>query len=327
MNTVKVAVTGAAGQIGYALLFRIASGSVFGPDTKVELQLLELEPALQALEGVKMELDDCAFPLLQKITTTSDAGVAFKDTDWILLVGAAPRKAGMERNDLLRVNGGIFVGQGKAIEEQAGDRAKILVIGNPCNTNCMIAMSHAPSIPKNRWFAMTALDENRARRQLAERSGSDISDVKNLCIWGNHSATQYPDFYNASIYGKPVTEVIQDEGWLQGDFIKSVQQRGAAIIKARGASSAASAANAVVDSIQRLNNPTPGGEWFSTAIPSDGSYGIPEGIMFSYPLRSLGNYEYEVVQSLELNEFGQQKVQATREELEMEREAVSDIMG
>ncbi len=264
MNTVKVAVTGAAGQIGYALLFRIASGSVFGPDTKVELQLLELEPALPALEGVKMELDDCAFPLLQKITTTSDAGVA---------------------------------------------------------------MSHAPSIPKNRWFAMTALDENRARRQLAERSGSDISDVKNLCIWGNHSATQYPDFYNASIYGKPVTEVIQDEGWLQGDFIKSVQQRGAAIIKARGASSAASAANAVVDTIQRLNNPTPEGEWFSTAIPSDGSYGIPEGIMFSYPLRSLGNYEYEVVQSLELNEFGQQKVQATREELEMEREAVSDIMG
>ena len=327
MNTVKVAVTGAAGQIGYALLFRIASGSVFGPDTKVELQLLELEPALPALEGVKMELDDCAFPLLQKITTTSDSGVAFKDTDWILLVGAAPRKAGMERNDLLRVNGGIFVGQGKAIEEQAGDRAKILVIGNPCNTNCMIAMSHAPSIPKNRWFAMTALDENRARRQLAERSGSDISDVKNLCIWGNHSATQYPDFYNASIHGKPVTEVIQDEGWLQGDFIKSVQQRGAAIIKARGASSAASAANAVVDTIQRLNNPTPDGEWFSTAIPSDGSYGIPEGIMFSYPLRSLGNYEYEVVQSLELNEFGQQKVQATREELEMEREAVSDIMG
>ena len=213
-NPVKVAVTGAAGQIGYALLFRIASGSVFGPDTKVELQLLELEPALPALEGVKMELDDCAFPLLQKITTTSDAGVAFNDTDWILLVGAAPRKAGMERNDLLRVNGGIFVGQGKAIEEQAGDRAKILVIGNPCNTNCMIAMSHAPSIPKNRWFAMTALDENRARRQLAERSGSDISDVKNLCIWGNHSATQYPDFYNASIHGKPVTEVIQDEGCL-----------------------------------------------------------------------------------------------------------------
>mgnify|MGYP000007563783 FL=1 len=327
MSTVKVAVTGAAGQIGYALLFRIASGSVFGPDTKVELQLLELEPALPALNGVKMELDDCAFPLLQKITTTSDAGIAFNDTDWILLVGAAPRKAGMERNDLLRINGGIFVGQGKAIEEQAGERAKILVIGNPCNTNCMIAMSHAPSIPKNRWFAMTALDENRARRQLAERSDKDISDVKNLCIWGNHSATQYPDFYNANIQGKPVIEVIQDENWLQGDFIKSVQQRGAAIIKARGASSAASAANAVIDTIQRLNTPTPAGEWFSTAIPSDGSYGIPEGILFSYPVRSKGDYKYEIVQTLELNEFGQQRILTTREELEMEKEAVSDLLG
>ena len=324
MNTVKVAVTGAAGQIGYALLFRIASGSVFGPDTKVELQLLELEPALPALEGVKMELDDCAFPLLQKITTTSDAGVAFKDTDWILLVGAAPRKAGMERNDLLRVNGGIFVGQGKAIEEQAGDRAKILVIGNPCNTNCMIAMSHAPSIPKNRWFAMTALDENRARRQLAERSGSDISDVKNLCIWGNHSATQYPDFYNASIYGKPVTEVIQDEGWLQGDFIKSVQQRGAAIIKARGASSAASAANAAIEHMKSWNQGT-GGQIVSMAVHSDGSYGIEPGLIYSFPC-VCEDGKWEIVQGLEIDTYGQEKMKLTEAELIEERDAVAHLL-
>ena len=324
MNTVKVAVTGAAGQIGYALLFRIASGSVFGRDSKVELQLLELEPALPALEGVKLELDDCAFPLLQKITTTSDAGVAFKDTDWILLVGAAPRKVGMERNDLLRVNGGIFVGQGKAIEEQAGDRAKILVIGNPCNTNCMIAMSHAPSIPKNRWFAMTALDENRARRQLAERSGSDISDVKNLCIWGNHSATQYPDFYNASIHGKPVTEVIQDEGWLQGDFIKSVQQRGAAIIKARGASSAASAANAAIEHMKSWNEGTDG-QIVSMAVHSDGSYGIEAGLIYSFPCLCEDG-KWQILQGLKGDSYSEGKMKLTEIELIEERDAVAHLL-
>ena len=244
MKTVKVAVTGAAGQIGYAMLFRLASGSVFGPDTAVELQLLELEHALPALEGVKMELDDCAFPLLNKIITTSDPNVAFNDIDWGLLVGSVPRKDGMERNDLLRVNGGIFVGQGKAINDNAGDNARIVVVGNPCNTNCLIAMNNAPRISRDRWFAMTALDENRAKSQLAAKARTAVRDVSNLTIWGNHSATQYPDFYNAKINGKAAPEVINDEEWLQGEFIKTVQQRGSAIIKARGASSAASAASA-----------------------------------------------------------------------------------
>ena len=327
MKTVKVAVTGAAGQIGYAMLFRLASGSVFGPDTTVELQLLELEHALPALEGVKMELDDCAFPLLNKIVTTSDPNVAFKDIDWGLLVGSVPRKDGMERNDLLRINGGIFVGQGNAINENAGDNARIVVVGNPCNTNCLIAMHNAPRISRDRWFAMTALDENRAKSQLAAKAETAVRDVTNLTIWGNHSATQYPDFYNAKINGKAATEVINDEEWLQGEFIKTVQQRGSAIIKARGASSAASAANAALDTVIRINTPTPEGDWFSTAIPSDGSYGIPEGLIFSFPLRSKGNGAYEIVQGLELNDFSKEKIKATSSELEMEREAVKEMLS
>ena len=327
MKTVKVAVTGAAGQIGYAMLFRLASGSVFGPDTSVELQLLELEHALPALEGVKMELDDCAFPLLNKIVTTSDPNVAFKDIDWGLLVGSVPRKDGMERNDLLRINGGIFVGQGNAINENAGDNARIVVVGNPCNTNCLIAMHNAPRISHDRWFAMTALDENRAKSQLAAKAGTAVRNVSNLTIWGNHSATQYPDFYNAKINGKAATEVINDEEWLQGEFIKTVQQRGSAIIKARGASSAASAANAALDTVTRINAPTPEGDWFSTAIPSDGSYGIPEGLIFSFPLRSKGNGAYEIVQGLELNDFSKEKIKATSSELEMEREAVKEMLS
>jgi malate dehydrogenase len=327
MKTVKVAVTGAAGQIGYAMLFRLASGSVFGPDTAVELQLLELEHALPALEGVKMELDDCAFPLLNKIVTTSDPNVAFKDIDWGLLVGSVPRKDGMERNDLLRVNGGIFVGQGKAINDNAGDNARIVVVGNPCNTNCLIAMNNAPRISRDRWFAMTALDENRAKSQLAAKAGTAVRDVSNLTIWGNHSATQYPDFYNAKINGKTATDVINDEEWLQGEFIKTVQQRGSAIIKARGASSAASAANAALDTVIRINAPTPEGDWFSTAIPSDGSYGIPEGLIFSFPLRSKGDGDYEIVQGLELNDFSKEKIQATSSELEMERDAVKEMLS
>ena len=309
------------------MLFRLASGSVFGTDTAVELQLLELEQALPALEGVKMELDDCAFPLLNKIVTTSDPNVAFKDIDWGLLVGSVPRKDGMERNDLLRVNGGIFVGQGNAINDTAGDNARIVVVGNPCNTNCLIAMHNAPRISHERWFAMTALDENRAKSQLAAKAETAVREVTNLTIWGNHSATQYPDFYNAKINGKPAPEVINDEEWLQGEFIKTVQQRGSAIIKARGASSAASAANAALDTIVRINTPTPEGDWFSTAIPSDGSYGIPEGLIFSFPLRSKGDGDYEIVQGLELNEFSQGKIQATREELEMERDAVKEMLG
>ncbi len=327
MKTVKVAVTGAAGQIGYAMLFRLASGAVFGTDTAVELQLLELEKALPALEGVKMELDDCAFPLLTNIVATSDPNVAFKDIDWGLLVGSVPRKAGMERNDLLRVNGGIFVGQGKALNENAGKDVRVIVVGNPCNTNCLIAMHNAPKIPRERWFAMTALDENRAKIQLAQKAGVAVSDVTNLTIWGNHSATQYPDFINTKILGKPAQAVIDDDEWLQGDFIKTVQQRGSAIIKARGASSAASAANAALDTIMRITTPTSEGDWFSAAIPSDGSYGIPEGLVFSYPLRSSGNGVPEVVQGIELDEFSQEKIHATCSELEMEREAVKEMLG
>ena len=327
MKTMKVAVTGAAGQIGYAMLFRLASGSVFGPDTAVELQLLELEQALPALEGVKMELDDCAFPLLNKIITTSDPNVAFKDIDWGLLVGSVPRKEGMERNDLLRVNGGIFVGQGKAINDNASDNARIVVVGNPCNTNCLIAMHNAPRISRKRWFAMTALDENRAKSQLATKAGTAVRNISNMTIWGNHSATQYPDFYNAKINGKAALEVINDEEWLQNDFIKTVQQRGSSIIKARGASSAASAANAALDTVVRINTPTPERDWFSTAIPSDGSYGTREGLIFSFPLRSKGGGDYEIVKGLELNDFSKEKIQATNSELEMERDAVKEMLN
>ena len=327
MKTVKVAVTGAAGQIGYAMLFRLASGEIFGRDTAVELRLLELEQALPALEGVKMELEDCAFPLLDNIVTTSDADHAFKGIDWALLVGSVPRKAGMERNDLLKVNGGIFVGQGKAINQNAGSNVRIVVVGNPCNTNCLIAMNNAPDIPTERWFAMTALDENRAKSQLALKAGVAVRDVTNMTIWGNHSATQYPDFTNALIKGMPASQVIKDEEWLKSDFIKTVQQRGAGIIKARGASSAASAANAALDTITRVITPTGKGDWFSAAIPSDGSYDVTQGLIFSYPLRSSGNGDYEVVQGIELDEFSQQKIQATREELEMEREAVKEMLN
>ena len=326
MKTLKIAVTGAAGQIGYAMLFRLASGNVFGKDTMVELQLLELEQALTALEGVKMELDDCAFPLLKKITTTSDPNIAFKDIDWGLLVGSVPRKKGMERNDLLRVNGGIFVKQGNAINENAGDNVRIVVVGNPCNTNCLIAMHNAPRIPRDRWFAMTALDENRAKTQLASKAGTEVREVTNMTIWGNHSATQYPDFYHAKINGNSAYQVINDEEWLQTDFIKTVQQRGSAIIKARGSSSAASAANAALDTVTRINSPTPKGDWFSAAIPSNGSYGIPDGLIFSYPLFSLGEGSYKIVDGLEFNKFSQVKIEATKSELEMEREAVKEML-
>ena len=326
MKRVRVAVTGAAGQIGYAMVFRLASGAIFGPDTAVQLQLLELEQALPALEGVKMELDDCAFPQLEKVTCTSDANVAFGDADYVLLVGAAPRKAGMERNDLLEINGKIFVGQGKAINDNAGENVRIITVGNPCNTNALIAMNNAPKIGADRWFAMTTLDENRAKSQLAQKAGVLTREVSNVAIWGNHSATQYPDFYNALIQGQPATDVITDHEWLKGEFISVVQQRGAAIIKARGASSAASAANAALDTIMRLEKPTPAGDWFSAAVPSDGSYGIPEGLLFSYPLRSNGE-SYAIVQGVELNDFAQGKLDITRKELEEERDAVKSMLN
>ena len=326
MKRVKVAVTGAAGQIGYAMVFRLASGAIFGPDTAVQLQLLELEQALPALDGVKMELDDCAFPQLEKVTCTSDANVAFGDADYILLVGAAPRKAGMERKDLLEINGRIFVSQGKAINDNAGENVRVITVGNPCNTNALIAMNNAPKIDADRWFAMTALDENRAKSQLAQKAGVLTREVSNVAIWGNHSATQYPDFYNALIQGQPATDVITDHEWLKGEFISAVQQRGAAIIKARGASSAASAANAALDTIMRLEKPTPAGDWFSAAVPSNGSYGIPAGLLFSYPLRSNGE-NYEIVQGVKLNDFAQGKLDITRKELEEERDAVKSMLN
>ena len=326
MKRVKVAVTGAAGQIGYAMVFRLASGAIFGPDTAVQLQLLELEQALPALDGVKMELDDCAFPQLEKVTCTSDANVAFGDANYVLLVGAAPRKAGMERKDLLEINGRIFVSQGKAINDNAGENVRVITVGNPCNTNALIAMNNAPKIVADRWFAMTALDENRAKSQLAQKAGVLTREVSNVAIWGNHSATQYPDFYNALIQSQPATDVITNHEWLKGEFISAVQQRGAAIIKARGASSAASAANAALDTIMRLEKPTPAGDWFSAAVPSDGSYGIPAGLLFSYPLRSNGE-NYEIVQGVKLNDFAQGKLDITRKELEEERDAVKSMLN
>lgn len=324
-KSVRVAVTGAAGQIGYALLFRLASGEVFGSDVQVHLQLLELTQALNALEGVRMELEDCAFPNLASITCSDKAEVAFKDADWALLVGSVPRKAGMERKDLLNINGGIFIGQGKAIDENASENCKILVVGNPCNTNAWIAKAVSKRIPAKNFFAMTMLDQNRAASQLAEKSGAHVSEVKNIAIWGNHSATQYPNFFDGSIQGEKITDKIEDAAWLEGDFIKTVQQRGAAIIQARGASSAASAANAAIDTVKCLINPTPAGEYFSVAVSSDGSYGIPEGLMFSFPIRSDGE-NWEIVQGIELNDFSQGKVDATKQELLEEQAAVQDLV-
>ncbi|MGZ6300474.1 MAG: malate dehydrogenase [Candidatus Limnocylindria bacterium] len=324
---VKVAVTGAAGQIGYALLFRIASGQMFGPSTTVDLQLLELEPALPALEGVAMELDDCAFPLLRRIVRTSSADEAFSGVNWALLVGAVPRKAGMERKDLLTINGGIFTTQGRAIAANAADDVRVLVVGNPCNTNCLIAAANAPRIPAERWFAMTMLDQSRGRSQLARKAGVAVEEVRDLAIWGNHSATQFPDVYHATISGRAAPEVIGDEAWLQGEFISIVQQRGAEIIKARGASSAASAANAAIDTVRNITQPS--GEIFSAAIPApaEGGYGVPAGLVFGYPLRATAPGQVEIVEGIEHGPWAQSKVDATRTELLEEREAVKDLIG
>lgn len=323
---IKVAVTGAAGQIGYSLLFRIASGSMFGPDQPVELHLIEIPQALDPLQGVVMELQDCAFPLLKKVVPTADLNEGFRDVNWALLVGSVPRKQGMERKDLLGINGKIFIGQGQAIEKNAASDVRILVVGNPCNTNCLIAMNNARSIPSNRWFAMTRLDENRAKTQLALKAGVDVTAVTNLAIWGNHSATQYPDFYNAQINGKPATSVITDEAWLKDTFISTVQQRGAAIIKARGASSAASAANGVVDTVRSLTTPTTEGDWTSVAVCSDGSYGVEKGIISSFPVRTNGR-EWEIVQGVPVNAFSQSRIDATVNELKEEKSLVADLIG
>lgn len=321
---IKVAITGAAGQIGYAMVFRVASGQMFGEDTEVELQLLELEQALPALQGVAMELDDCAFPLLKKVTCTSDVNEAMRDVNWAVLVGSVPRKAGMERSDLLKINGGIFTVQGKAINDNAAANVQVFVVGNPCNTNCLIAMNAAPQIPNSRFFAMTMLDQNRAVSQLAVRAGVDTTSVSNMAIWGNHSATQFPNFFEATIAGKPVSEVINDDEWLTTEFIATVQQRGAAVIKARGASSAASAANAAIDSVYNLTHDTVDGEIFSVAKCSTGEYGVDPGLIFSFPVR-IENGELKVVQGIDFNEFAKEKFDATLNELRKERDTVKEL--
>ncbi|MEO7165987.1 MAG: malate dehydrogenase [Chthoniobacterales bacterium] len=326
MNSpIKVAVTGAAGQIGYSLLFRIASGSMFGPDQPVHLSLIEIPPALGALDGVVMELQDCAFPLLKGITPTADLNGGFKDVNWALLVGSVPRKAGMERGDLLGINGKIFIGQGQAIEKNAASDVRVLVVGNPCNTNCLIAMNNAKSVPNDRWFAMTRLDENRAKAQLAQKAGVEVTQVTNMTIWGNHSATQYPDFYNAKIDGKNADQVIGDESWLKETFLPTVQQRGAAIIKARGSSSAASAANAVVDTVRSLTTDTKSGDWHSVAVCSDGSYEVEEGLISSFPIQSSGG-KWKIVQDVTLNDFSRAKVDASVAELKEEKSLVGELL-
>jgi malate dehydrogenase len=324
-SPIKVAVTGAAGQIGYSLVFRIASGAMFGPEQPVALSLLEIPNALGALGGVVMELHDCAFPLLKSITPTADLDEGFREVNWALLVGSVPRKAGMERKDLLGINGKIFIGQGQAIEKNASADVRILVIGNPCNTNCLIGMSNAKQIPRDRWFAMTRLDENRAKAQLAHKAGVEVTAVTNMTIWGNHSATQYPDFYNAKINGRAANEVIGDEAWLKGDFITTVQQRGAAIIKARGLSSAASAANAVVDTVRSLITDTPRGDWHSVALCSTGEYGVEKGLICSFPVR-VKDGRLEVVQNVPINEFSRGKIDASVNELKEERSLVGDLV-
>ncbi len=326
---IRVAVTGAAGQIGYSLLFRIAAGEMFGPDQPVILQMLEIpvEAAMNGLRGVAMELEDCAFPLLAGMVQTSDPKEAFRDANWCLLVGSKPRGPGMERGDLIRENGPIFTGQGRAINEVASSDVRIAVVGNPCNTNCLIAMHSAPDVPRERFSAMTRLDQNRAQAQLAAKAGVPTTDVQGTLIWGNHSATQVPDYSHVTIGGKPAAEVIGDEAWLHGEFITTVQKRGAAIIQARGKSSAASAANALIDHVRSLTRATPEGSWNSVCVRSDGSYGVPEGLICSFPVRADGAGGYSIVPGLELEGFLAEKLQATVAELENERELVADLLG
>ena len=323
-SPVRVAVTGAAGQIGYSLLFRIASGALLGPDQPVALQLLEVTPALGALKGVVMELDDCAFPLVSDIIATDDANVAFGDANIALLVGARPRTKGMERKDLLEANGAIFTVQGKALSDNAASDIKVLVVGNPANTNALIAMNNAPNIPAERFTAMTRLDQNRAKAQLAAKSGRPVSDVSHMTIWGNHSATQYPDVFHAKIGGRPAHEVIADRSWVADQFIPAVQQRGAAIIEARGASSAASAASAAIDHVHDWVLGTPAGDWVSMAVPSDGSYGVPEGLISSFPVTTSGG-SYSIVAGLDIDEFSRTRIDKSVAELGEERDAVREL--
>jgi malate dehydrogenase len=323
-NPVRVAVTGAAGQIGYAILFRIASGQMLGDDTPVELRLLEIPDAVKAAEGTAMELDDCAFPLLSGVEITDDPRVAFDGVNVALLVGARPRGPGMERSDLLEANGGIFKPQGEALNAVAADDVRILVVGNPANTNALIASSNAPDIPRERFTAMMRLDHNRAKAQLAARAGAGVGDVTNMTIWGNHSATQYPDVFHAKVRGEDAASLAEDREWLEGNFIPTVQKRGAAIIDARGASSAASAANAAIDHVHDWLSGTPSGDWVSMGVPADGSYGIEEGVISGFPVTCSGG-NYEIVQGLELNDFSRERIEATVAELRDERSAVVEL--
>jgi len=326
-DIVRVAVTGAAGQVAYAMLARLASGEIFGPQTKVILQLLEIAPALPSLDGVAMELDDCGFPTLQDIICTDDPARAFRDVNYALLVGSFPRKQGMERKDLLGINGKIFVGQGRALAENAAKDVRILIVGNPCNTNCLVAYNNGRDIPAERWTAMTRLDHNRARSALARKAGVANEDVAQVTIWGNHSNTQYPDFTNAKIKGRPAVEAITDRAWLENTFVPQCQNRGAAVIKARGLSSAMSAANGAIDHVKSWMQATPANDWLSAAVISKGEYGVPAGLVFSYPCRSDGKGNLAVVEGVKLDAFGQQKFQATLKELQEEREAVKELLG
>jgi malate dehydrogenase len=321
---VRVAVTGAAGQIGYSLLFRIASGQLLGDDQPVILHLLDITPALGALKGVAMELDDCAFPLLQGIVQTDDPNEAFGDVNFAMLVGARPRSKGMERKDLLEANGAIFTVQGKALSDNAASDVRILVVGNPANTNALIAMNNAPNIPNGRFTAMTRLDHNRAKAQLATKTGTTVNDITKMTIWGNHSATQYPDLFHAEVKGQNAAELVNDQAWLEGEFIPTVQQRGAAVIEARGLSSAASAANAAIDHIRTWALGSVAGDWVSMAIPSDGSYGVSEGLISSFPVTCSGG-EYSVVQGLDIDDFSRARIDASVAELAEERDAVREL--
>ena len=326
-QALRVSVTGAAGQIGYAIVFRIASGALFGSQQKVRLQLLEVPAAETALQGVVMEIRDTASPVLEEVIATSDPKKAFEGADWTFCIGSIPRKQGMERSELLGLNGKIFVEQGRILSEVGSSQARVLVVGNPCNTNAWIAKQAGSKLPADRWFAMTRLDENRAKARLAEKAQVPVGQVDRLAIWGNHSPTMYPDFTHARIGGKPVTELIRDRAWLEGDFLKSVQQRGAEVLKARGLSSAASAAHAALDTVRTLHAGTKDGDWTSVAVSSDGSYGVPKGLMCSFPVKALGGGKWEIVQGLKLDDFGQRKLAATVAELEEERLAAAKAVG
>ncbi len=325
-NPIRVAVTGASGQVAYGLIPRIAAGAMFGVGQPVVLQLFDVTPVIEKVRGVVLELEDMAAPLLADVLVSDDRAVAFKDADWVLLVGSKPRGPGMERKDLIRENGPIFVADGEAISAVASPAVRVVVVGNPCNTNCLIAMRNAPRVPAERWSAMTRLDQNRARSMMARKAGVGVQEVRRLVIWGNHSSTLFPDFENATVSGRSATEVIPDRAWLEGEFIQKVQQRGAAVIQARGASSAFSASNAIVDHVRGLREPTAPGDWFSAAVASDGSYGVPTGLVSSFPLRSNGGGSVHIQTDAKPGDFGQAKLRATVAELEEERAVVADLL-